>query len=145
MPSIDDLKKDIESKYGTKRYNRLTAEERKNLDTDINTLEGAIAKELTIERANIEKVEDLKDIPVSLLIRETGDGRPALMGHINSLARRIEALERLSGEFDGIAKPVRDPGTGEYAEATLESPLRAVATVSDIAADEEFVVAKKKA
>ena len=67
------------------------------------------------------------------------------MAHVNSLARRIEALERLSGEFDGIAKPVKDPVSGEFVEAKLESPLRAVATVNDIAADEEFVVAKKKA
>jgi len=145
MPSIDDLKKDIESKYGTKRYNQLSKQEKKDLDNDINILEGAIAKELKIERANAEKVEDLKDIPVSTLIRETGDGRPALMAHINSLARRIEALERLNEEFDGIAKPVKDPNTSEYMDAKLESPLRSVATVSDIAADEEFVVAKKKA
>lgn len=145
MPSIDDLKKEIESTYGKVRYNKLSAQERKDLDSDINTLEQAVAKELKIERTNAEKVEDLKDIPVSRLIRETGDGRPALMAHVNSLARRIEALEKLSGEFDGIAKPVKDPSTGEFVEAKLESPLRAVATVNDIAADEEFVVAKKKA
>lgn len=145
MPSIDDLKKEIENKYGKVRYNKLTDKERKQLDDDINTLEGAIAKELTIERANAEKVEDLKDIPVSVLIRETGDGRPALMAHINSLARRIEALEKLSGEFDGIAKPVKNPSTGEYEKAKLESPLKAIASINDLAADEEIVVAKKKA
>tara|TARA_R110002020_G_scaffold29571_7_gene93208 strand:- start:2031 stop:2381 length:351 start_codon:yes stop_codon:yes gene_type:complete len=36
---------------------------------------------------------DLKDLSIATIIREIGDGRPALIGHVNALARRIQSLE----------------------------------------------------
>lgn len=49
------------------------------------------------EKALLEDIRkrtaDLKDLPLREIILEDGDGKPALMGHINALAKRVLELE----------------------------------------------------
>ena len=82
-----------------------------------------IRRQAVIEKAeSTRKVEDLKDLRVSELIREPGDARPALMAHINQLARRLRDVEEDLFGLDVEEKKFEEIAAGERLKVKAALP-----------------------
>jgi hypothetical protein len=75
------------------RFGDLFNDEKIKKIAEIKAIIAAKQKEKA-ELENIRKrTDDLKNLPLREIILEDGDGKPALMGHINALAKRVLELE----------------------------------------------------
>lgn len=52
------------------------------------------------QRLASKYTDDLKDLSLREIIVEDGDGKPALMAHVNALAKRVKELESFHFGFE---------------------------------------------
>jgi len=75
------------------RFGDLENSEKIKLIAEINAKVAKRQKEKALLEDIRKRTDDLKNLPLKEIILEDGDGRPALMGHINALAKRVLELE----------------------------------------------------
>lgn len=90
-------------------YKDLTNDEKIAFNTEVKKF----IRELDTIKLDIEnaaqKTDDYSEVDLDRIILEDGDGKPATIGHINALAKRLLALEKATGlltvsKADAIAK-----------------------------------------
>lgn len=78
-------------------YKDLTNQEKKNYNVEVTKF----FAEIDLLKENVEnaeqKTDNYNDVSLDKIVLEDGDGKPATMGHINALAKRLLALEKAAG------------------------------------------------
>ena len=92
------------------RFGDLNNSEKTKLIAEINAKVAERQKEKAILEDIRKRTDDLKNLPLKEIILEDGDGRPALIGHINALAKRVLELESFHFEV----------GEKEFAQVAAE-------------------------
>jgi len=75
------------------RFGDLENSDKIKIIAEINAKVAKRQKEKALLEDIRKRTDDLKNLPLKEIILEDGDGRPALMGHINALAKRVLELE----------------------------------------------------
>ena len=76
------------------RFGDLSNDDKIKKIAEIKAIIAAEQKEKALLEDIRKRTDDLKNLPLKEIILEDGDGKPALMGHINALAKRVLELEK---------------------------------------------------
>ena len=75
------------------RFGDLSNEDKIKKIAEIKAVIADKQKEKALLEDIRKRTDDLKNLSLKEIILEDGDGKPALMGHINALAKRVVELE----------------------------------------------------
>lgn len=82
------------------RFGDLSNSQKLEKIEEIKKAIAALNKEKRTQREQSKYTDDLKDLSLREIIIEDGDGKPALMAHVNALAKRVKELENIHFGFE---------------------------------------------
>jgi len=82
------------------RFGDLSNEDKLKKIAEINLEIKKLTEVKEKQRLASKYTDDLKDLSLREIIVEDGDGKPALMAHVNALAKRVKELESFHFGFE---------------------------------------------